>query len=333
MLYLVTGVAGFIGSRIAEALLADGHEVIGIDNVNDYYDVSLKRARLHNMRREKGFRFLQQDIADHDALLALPERDSIDRVVHLAAQAGVRYSLENPFAYAASNLTGHLSVLEFCRRAAKAPLLVYASSSSVYGNDARAPFREDANVDRPVSLYAATKRSDELMSQAYAKLFDIQQIGVRFYTVYGPWGRPDMAYWSFTDRIIRGETIRVFNGGRMKRDFTYISDAIAGLKAIATQEPHFIKGERPHRLYNIGHNQPVELMSFIHEIEIATGKPARIALEPMQPGDVEETCADITRMQTVYCYQPNVPISEGIAAFVDWFATQRVASGAAYKQH
>ena len=329
MKYLVTGVAGFIGSRIARALLEDGHTVLGIDNLNTYYDVGLKQERLHTLQRMNGFEFRKIDIADHETLLAMPERDTFDRVVHLAAQAGVRYSLENPFAYADSNMTGHLAVLELCRRAAKAPLLIYASSSSVYGDDAVAPFHEDANVDRPVSLYAATKRADELMSQAYAKLYDLRQIGVRFFTVYGPWGRPDMAYWSFTERILREETIRVFNGGKMKRDFTYIDDAIAGLKAIATGEPHFIPGERAHKLYNIGHNKPVALMDFIATIEKATGKKARIALEPMQPGDVTETCADITRMQADYGYNPVVSLDEGIGRFVDWFKSQRVAAGPA----
>ena len=327
MKYLVTGVAGFIGSQISKALLEDGHSVIGVDNLNAYYDVGLKQERLHTLQRMDGFTFRKLDIADHEMLLAMPERDSIDRVIHLAAQAGVRYSLENPFAYAESNMTGHLAVLEFCRRAAKAPLLIYASSSSVYGDDAVAPFREDANVDRPVSLYAATKRADELMSQAYAKLYDLRLIGVRFFTVYGPWGRPDMAYWSFTDRILRGETLRVFNGGKMKRDFTYIDDAIAWLKAIATREPHFTADEeRAHKLYNIGHNKPVALMDFIALIEKATGKTARIALEPMQPGDVTETCADISRMQADYGYEPVVPLEEGLQKFVDWFTSQRVAA-------
>lgn len=331
MRFLVTGVAGFIGSRIAKALLAEGHDIIGLDNLNAYYDIALKQARLHELERMEGFRFQKLDISDHERLLALPELDSIDRVIHLAAQAGVRYSLENPFAYAESNMTGHLAVLEFCRRAAKAPLLVYASSSSVYGDDAVAPFREDANVDRPVSLYAATKRADELMSQAYAKLYDIRQIGVRFFTVYGPWGRPDMAYWSFTDRILRGETIRVFNGGKMKRDFTYIDDAISGLKAIATGEPVFEEGVRAHKLYNIGHNQPVALMDFISTIEKVTDKKARMALEPMQPGDVTETCADISRMQTDYGYNPVISLEDGLRNFADWFRTQRVAAGPALR--
>lgn len=331
MLFLVTGAAGFIGHRLALALLEVGHDVIGIDNLNDYYDVGLKRARIQRLQPHANFRFEQIDIADHDALFGLPERDQIDRVIHLAAQAGVRYSIEQPFAYARSNLTGHLSVLEFCRRARKAPLLVYASSSSVYGNSQDVPYREDAPIDDPVSLYAATKRADELMSQAYAKLYDIHQIGIRFFTVYGPWGRPDMAYWTFTDRILRGETIRVFNHGEMRRDFTYIDDAIDGLLAIATQPPRLEGLSRPHRIYNIGHNQPVALLDFIAEIEAATGMSARMAFEPMQPGDVKETCADITAIQQDYGFDPSTSLAEGVAAFVDWYRVQRVSASGSLK--
>jgi len=327
MKFLVTGVAGFIGHRTALSLLGAGHEVVGVDNLNDYYDPALKQARLHRLSDKEGFRFVKLDLADHDALLALPERDEIDRVVHLAAQAGVRYSLENPFAYASSNLTGHLSVLEFCRRVAKAPLLVYASSSSVYGSNASPPFREDAEVNSPVSLYAATKRADELMSLAYAKLYGMQQIGVRFFTVYGPWGRPDMAYWMFTDRILRGETIRVFNGGQMRRDFTYIDDAIGGLTKIALGNAVFTSHQRPHRIYNIGNNKPVALLDFIQTIEQATGREARMAMEPMQPGDVESTCADISAIQTDYGYAPQVSLKTGIDNFVEWFREQRIAAG------
>lgn len=319
MLFLITGVAGFIGSRTALALLDAGHDVVGVDSLNDYYDVGLKHARLAQLEPHAAFRFEQVDIADHDALMALPERDAIDRVVHLAAQAGVRYSIENPFAYASSNLTGHLSVLEFCRHAAKSPMLAYASSSSVYGDDAVAPFREDAPVDAPVSLYAATKRADELMSSTYAKLYGMEQVGMRFFTVYGPWGRPDMAYWSFTDRILRGEAIRVFNGGQMLRDFTYIDDAVRGVVAIAEGEFKSSGTDRPHRIYNIGHNQPVVLLDFIAEIERATGVKADMKMEPMQPGDVTETCADISRMQADYGYAPQVSLATGIGRFVDWF--------------
>ncbi|WOR16466.1 NAD-dependent epimerase/dehydratase family protein [Hyphomonas sp. FCG-A18] len=319
MFFLVTGVAGFIGSRVAASLLKAGHQVLGIDNLNDYYSPALKDARLAQLQGNAAFTFRRMDLADHDALLQLPERDDIDRVIHLAAQAGVRYSIENPFAYASSNLTGHLSVLEFCRHAARQPLLAYASSSSVYGDNTQAPFREDAAVDSPVSLYAATKRADELMSQTYAKLYGLQQIGMRFFTVYGPWGRPDMAYWSFTEKILKGETIRVFNGGQMKRDFTYIDDAVSGVMAIATETPHFESGRRPHHIYNIGHNEPIALLDFIATIERATGRTAHKQMEPMQPGDVTETCADITRMQTDYGYAPKVALSDGISRFVSWF--------------
>lgn len=322
MHFLVTGVAGFIGHRAALALLEAGHEVVGVDNLNDYYDIRLKAARLKRLEGQPGFRFQKLDLSDHEVLMALPERDEIDRVVHFAAQAGVRYSIENPFAYAQSNLTGHLSVLEFCRHAKKQPLLVYASSSSVYGMNAVAPFREDADVGYPVSLYAATKRSDELMSRTYAHLYDLQQIGLRFFTVYGPWGRPDMAYWSFTDRILKGEPIHVFNGGEMQRDFTYIDDIIDGVMRIATGTPVLDKEGRPHRIYNIGNNKPVSLMDFIAEIEQAVGRKAEMIMEPMQPGDVKATCADISAIEADYGYVPKTELSTGIPEFVDWFRSE-----------
>jgi len=323
MKFLVTGSAGFIGHRIALALLEEGHSVVGVDNLNSYYDPALKTARLQRISDYHAFRFVEMDVSDHEQLLALPERDDIDRVIHLAAQAGVRYSIENPFAYAASNMTGHLAVLEFCRHAARSPLMVYASSSSVYGSEATSPFHESADVSHPVSLYAATKRADELMSQAYAKLYGLQQIGVRFFTVYGPWGRPDMAYWMFADRILRGENIRVFNNGRMARDFTYIDDAIDGLKRIALGNARFDETSRPHTLYNIGNNTPVPLLDFIGHIETAAGKSANMTMEPMQPGDVERTCADITAMKVDYGYDPKTSLEEGISAFVEWFQANK----------
>ena len=328
MKFLVTGVAGFIGSHVASALLDGGHSVVGVDNLNAYYPVSLKQMRLGGLEGRDGFQFYQLDLSDHEKLLALPERDEVDRVIHLAAQAGVRYSIENPFAYASSNLTGHLSVLEFCRHAAKSPLLAYASSSSVYGDDAVAPFSEDVPADLPVSLYAATKRSDELMSLAYSKLYGMKQIGMRFFTVYGPKGRPDMAYWSFTERILRGDPIHVFNQGKMKRDFTYIDDAVAGVLAIALSDPRFEGLERPHKLYNIGHNHPVTLMDFIAEIERATGVSAQMIMEPMQRGDVTETCADIRHMQADFGFSPQISLADGIDRFVEWFRAYQAGDAA-----
>ncbi len=319
---LVTGVAGFIGHRIALALLEAGHGVVGVDNLNAYYDVGLKRDRLVRLAAHTGFRFEGLDIADHATLRAACEGVRIDRVVHLAAQAGVRYSIENPFAYASANLTGHLSVLELCRWLPTRPLLVYASSSSVYGLSTDQPYREDAVIDEPVSLYAATKRADELMSQTYAHLYRLPQIGVRFFTVYGPWGRPDMAYWSFTERILAGRPIRVFNRGQMRRDFTYIDDAIDALFRIVTQPTHLDELPRPHTIYNIGHNEPVALLDFIAEIERATGRTARMELVDMQPGDVLETCADLTAIQRDYGYRPATALRPGIAAFVAWYAAR-----------
>ena len=328
MKVLVTGVAGFVGSQVSAALLDEGCEVVGVDNLNDYYDPKLKTARLALLEGRAGFRFHKLDLSSPAELMALPERDEIDRVVHLAAQAGVRYSLENPFAYAASNLVGHLSVLEFCRHAAKKPFLAYASSSSVYGDRDDVPFSETAAADLPVSLYAATKRADELMSSAYAKLYGLEQVGMRFFTVYGPWGRPDMAYWTFTTRILRGEPIPVFNDGQMQRDFTYIDDAVAGVLAIVRRGKAGADGERPHKLYNIGHNQPVSLLDFIAEIERATGRSAKMQMLPMQPGDVTTTCADISRMQADFGYTPNTPLRTGIQRFVDWFQEYTAAEHA-----
>ncbi|MEM8615417.1 MAG: NAD-dependent epimerase/dehydratase family protein [Pseudomonadota bacterium] len=323
MHFFVTGAAGFIGSHTAEALLARGHRVTGIDNLNDYYDVGLKKDRLRRLSDKSDFTFHAIDLGDPQSLLALDERDDIDRVIHLAAQAGVRYSLENPFSYAVSNLTGHLAVLEFCRHGAKKPMLAYASSSSVYGDGLAAPFHEDDPVDQPESLYAATKRADELMSSTYAKLYGIEQIGMRFFTVYGPWGRPDMAYWMFADRILRGLPIKVFNHGKMERDFTYIDDAVSGVLAVATGTPDFSSPARPHRIYNIGHNRPVRLLDFIQTLERVAGRKAILQFEPMQPGDVMQTCADITQMQTDFGYAPKISLEQGLSQFMDWFKAYR----------
>lgn len=326
--FLVTGAAGFIGSCVSQALLASGRRVVGVDNLNDYYPPALKRARLKPLLARKDFVFHEADIADFERLKALPGVGDADCIIHLAAQAGVRYSLQNPFAYARSNLVGHLSILEIVRNAPKRPLLVYASSSSVYGANAKTPFAETDPVNDPVSLYAATKRADELMSESYARLYDIAQIGLRFFTVYGAWGRPDMAYWMFTESILAGKPIKVFNNGDLKRDFTYIDDIVAGVVAVATQP---MKRERPvpHRIYNIGNNSPVTLMRFIEIIEQAAGREAIKEFEPMQPGDVYATYADIDAIAADYGFSPTTPLEIGIPKFVDWYKGYRRTAGAA----
>jgi UDP-glucuronate 4-epimerase len=315
---LVTGAAGFVGHFVSLALLQRGINVIGVDNLNDYYPVTLKQARLDRLSAHAGFTFHCHDISDHTGLLALPSVNDVDVVIHLAAQAGVRYSLENPFVYAASNLVGHLSILELVRQAPKQPLLVYASSSSVYGANTKVPFSESDPVNSPVSLYAATKRADELMSESYARLYGMRQIGLRFFTVYGPWGRPDMAYWSFAEKILAGEPIKVFNHGKLERDFTYIDDVVAGVIATALQ-PMKPQGDVPHRIYNIGNNTPVQLMRFIEILEQAIGKKAQIQFLPMQPGDVHSTYADISAIAADYGFAPSTPLETGIPVFVDWF--------------
>ncbi len=315
---LVTGAAGFIGFYTIKSLLAKDAIVIGIDNINDYYPVTLKHDRLKQLQPEPDFTFHQIDIADNEALNRLPELDEVDCIIHLAAQAGVRYSIDNPFAYASSNLNGHLSILELARHAKKSPKLVYASSSSVYGANTKVPFSEDDPVTQPVSLYAATKRSDELLSECYARLYGIEQIGLRFFTVYGPWGRPDMAYWTFTQKIADGVPIPVFNNGDMERDFTFIDDIVAGVVSTAL-EPMVTKGPVSHRLYNIGNNSPVRLMRFIEIIEEAVGKKAEIDFKPMQPGDVQATYANIDAISNDYGFSPSTPLEKGIPQFVDWY--------------
>ncbi|MBI1365892.1 MAG: NAD-dependent epimerase/dehydratase family protein [Alphaproteobacteria bacterium] len=319
---LVTGAAGFIGFHASKALLERGHSVIGVDNLNDYYAPSLKRARLDRLAGPPGFQFREMDIADHERLAALPEARDVDVIIHLAAQAGVRYSLENPFAYASSNLVGHLSVLELARRAPKRPLLVYASSSSVYGANTKVPYRETDPVEQPVSLYAATKRADELMSESYARLYGLASIGLRFFTVYGPWGRPDMAYWLFAEKMLAREPIRVFNNGDLERDFTYIDDITDGVLAVALNAPKF-SGPAPHRIYNIGNNRPVDLMRFIAVLEQAIGEKAVMHFEPMQPGDVYATYADIDAIKGDYGFEPKTPLEVGIPKFVDWYKAYR----------
>lgn len=313
----ITGIAGFIGSNTAHELLNKGHEVIGIDNLNDYYDVGLKRARLESFKNVANFEFIEMDL--NDDLTEIPNWRDIDVVIHLAAQAGVRYSIKNPFAYSHSNLNGHLKILEFVRNHPTSPLLIYASSSSVYGNNSIAPFSEDANVSNPVSLYAATKIADELMSKTYSHLYGMRQIGLRFFTVYGPWGRPDMAYWGFAEKILNDEPIKVFNYGKLRRDFTYIDDIVKGISKIATTKPSFDDGAPPHKVYNIGNNTPVELMDFIAILEDRLGKKAIMEFLPMQAGDVYETYADTSKLETDYGFKPTTDIATGIENFANWF--------------
>ncbi|HEX8387370.1 MAG TPA: NAD-dependent epimerase/dehydratase family protein [Sphingomonas sp.] len=318
MTYLVTGAAGFIGFHVSQALLARGEEVLGIDDLNGYYSVRLKRDRLAELADSPGFSFQQVDIADAGALDAALRGRKVRRVVHLAAQAGVRYSLENPRAYVDANVVGHLNILEFARHADGLDSVVYASSSSVYGGNSKLPFSEDDRVDAPVSLYAATKKADELMAATYAHLYRIPLTGLRFFTVYGPWGRPDMAMWLFTQAILEGRPIRVFNHGEMMRDFTYIDDIVAGVLAV-TDAPPADDGPPPHRVYNIGNNRAEALIRMIEVLEDAIGVKAERELLPMQPGDVPATYADISRIARDHGFAPTTPIEVGIPRFVDWY--------------
>jgi UDP-glucuronate 4-epimerase len=325
MAILVTGAAGFIGFHVSRLLLARGERVIGVDNLNDYYPVKLKQDRIAAIEAEgQDFAFRTVDFADHGALETAVADERIDRIVHLGAQAGVRYSLENPRAYAQSNLVGHLNLLELARQRQVAHL-VYASSSSVYGGNASLPFRVEDRVDQPLSLYAATKKADELMSETYAHLYRLPQTGLRFFTVYGPWGRPDMAMWIFTSKILAGQPIPVFNDGDMRRDFTYIDDIVAGVIA-ALDNPPPDNGEEkaggsrsPHRLYNIGNHRSEELGRLIDLIEAACDRPAIRDFQPMQPGDVKETYADISAIQQDLGFQPATRIEVGVPRFVDWY--------------
>ncbi len=320
MTVLVTGAAGFIGYHVSQHLLDRGDSVVGVDNLNDYYSVDLKRARLDGLEGRSGFTFHRADIADRDAMAEVVERHgNIDRVVHLAAQAGVRHSLENPFVYAHSNLMGHLVILELCRNLDALTHLVYASSSSVYGGNTKLPFSVDDNVDRPISLYAATKRADELMTFSYSDLYGIPATGLRFFTVYGPWGRPDMAAFLFTDAIVHGRPIRVFNNGDMERDFTYIDDIINGVIACLDHPPEGTGGQALHRLYNIGNNHPEKLTRLIQLIERALNRKAEMILEPIQPGDVPRTYADIEGMRRDFGFEPSTSLEQGVERFVDWY--------------
>jgi UDP-glucuronate 4-epimerase len=320
MTVLVTGAAGFIGYHVSTALLARGDAVLGLDIVNDYYDPVLKEARLAKLQATKGFRFAKRDLATPGAVAELMAADpSIDRVIHLAAQAGVRYSLTNPEAYIQANIIGHFNVLEACRRQPGLKHLVYASSSSVYGGNTKLPFAVEDMVDKPVSLYAATKAADELMTHCYSHLYAIPATGLRFFTVYGPWGRPDMSAYIFTRAILSGKPITVFNNGDMKRDFTYIDDIVAGLIAALDHPPAASGGAAPHKRYNLGNHKAEELMRFIQTIERATNHKATIEFADMQPGDVKETYADITAAQRDLGFQPKTPIDDGIPRFVAWY--------------
>lgn len=317
MKVLVTGAAGFIGMHVCQQLLARGDEVIGIDNLNDYYDVSLKEARLEQLNPHVKFRFSRIDIADRIEVEKLFEQEKPQCVVHLAAQAGVRYSIANPYAYADSNLIGFVNILEGCRHA-HVQHLVYASSSSVYGGNTKTPFSEDDNVDQPVSLYAATKKANELMAHAYSHLYKFPATGLRFFTVYGPWGRPDMAYFSFTQAILEGRPIDVFNHGELQRDFTYIDDITEGVVRVL-DKPATLDAGVPHHVFNIGNHDPIALVVFIETLEKALGREAIKNFLPMQPGDVHATHADTKQLQDWVAFSPNTPLREGIEKFVAWY--------------
>lgn len=324
---LVTGAAGFIGMHVAHRLLGQGHDVVGVDNLNAYYDPHLKQARIKNLEAFSKFKFERIDIAERQSITQLFAAHRFPAVVHLAAQAGVRHSLADPHAYVDANITGFLNVLEGCRHA-ECRHLVYASSSSVYGANSRVPFRVSDNVDHPLSLYGATKRANELMAHAYAHLFALPATGLRFFTVYGPWGRPDMAMWLFTEAILENRPIKLFNNGHMRRDFTYVDDAVEAVVRLVRcpPAPNPARSQNdpatslaPWRVYNVGNSKPVEVTEVVRLIEEALGKPAVRELLPMQPGDVPQTCADAADLERAVGFRPDTPIGEGIRRFVDWF--------------
>lgn len=323
MRFLITGSAGFIGFHVARALLDLGHEVVGCDDFNSYYDVRLKRNRHRQLADRSGYRGVEADIADGAALESVFSQYRFDAVCHLAAQAGVRYSLENPHAYGRANLTGFLNILERCRHA-RTPRLVYASSSSVYGGNTKLPFSESDPVDHPVSLYAATKKANELMAHCYTHLFGLQTVGLRFFTVYGPWGRPDMALWLFTEAILEGRPIPVFNYGKMRRDFTYIDDIVAGVLA-SLLKPDLA----PYEVFNLGNHRSEKLLDLIRILGEALGKEPKLDLQPMQPGDVEASFADIDLAREKLGYEPETPIAVGVPKFVEWYLDYRRRAGPA----
>ena len=325
---LVTGAAGFIGYHVARRLLDRGDEVLGLDNLNDYYDPALKEARLARLGGDR-FHFLRADLADTAAMKRMFDQWRPRRVVHLAAQAGVRYSLTNPHAYVDSNIAGFVNILEGCRHSG-VEHLVFASTSSVYGANTRQPFSEHQNVDHPVSLYAATKKANELMAHTYAHLFGTPVTGLRFFTVYGPWGRPDMALFKFTRGILAGEAIPVFNEGRMVRDFTYVDDVAEGVVRVldhtaagdpnwSGDDPDPARSYAPYRIFNIGNNKPVDLLAYISVIERCVGKKARMEMLPMQPGDVPSTMADVSELEAAVGFRPETSVEEGVARFVEWY--------------
>jgi len=329
MKVLVTGCAGFIGAALSERLLARGDGVVGVDNLNDYYDVALKQARLERLRPQSAFRFHQLDIADREGMERLFAAEGVERVAHLAAQAGVRYSLTHPHAYVDANLVGFMNVLEGCRHHAVTHL-VFASSSSVYGANTRLPFSVHDNVDHPLSLYAATKKANELMAHTYSHLYGLPCTGLRFFTVYGPWGRPDMALFVFTRNILEGRPIDVYNYGRHRRDFTYVDDIVEGvvrvLDRVPEPEPEWsgdapdpASSRSPYRLYNIGNSRPVDLERYIAVIEECVGRTAEKRLLPLQPGDVPDTAADVSELARDVGYRPDTPVEEGVRRFVDWY--------------
>lgn len=329
MTILVTGAAGFIGMHLSKRLLEQGYEVVGIDNLNDYYDPTLKKARLTELNKYDHFTFIKLDLVDKEGILELFNKFSFTYVIHLAAQAGVRYSLQNPHAYVDSNLVGFVNILEACRHY---PVrhFIYASSSSVYGANQKMPFSTSDNVDHPVSLYAATKKANELMAHTYSHLYGIPTTGLRFFTVYGPWGRPDMAYFSFTKNILEGKPIKVFNHGNMRRDFTYIDDIVEGMARLLDKppvsnpnwdrmSPDPSSSYAPYKIYNIGNNQPVKLLDFIKTLESLIGVKAKMEFLPMQPGDVEATYADIDDLQKAVGFHPSTSIEDGLRKFVEWY--------------
>jgi UDP-glucuronate 4-epimerase len=326
---LVTGAAGFIGYHIARRLLVDGHTVVGVDNLNSYYDPRLKKARLTELLAQTGFDFEQRDLADRGAIATLFARHCFSHVIHLAAQPGVRYSLLDPHAYADANLIGFLNILEGCRQVG-CEHLIYASSSSVYGGNTRMPLRTSDNTDHPLSLYGATKKANESMAHSYSSLFGLPATGLRFFTVYGPWNRPDMAMWLFTAAIMDGRPIKLFNNGQMRRDFTYIDDVTEGVVRLLAHPPspdpewsgatpYAATSNTPWRLYNVGNSQPVELLDVVRLLEEAIGRPAIREFLPIQPGDVIETCADSSDLERAVGFRPNTSIQDGVRLFVEWF--------------